>query len=152
MIASVISVVLAEPPRSPVSIFPQLVQAAVQGRTLDTAQAHARAFAEDGSDLCYVKDCARAIALLQTAKRLNHSVYNIGNGRPITNRDFADALRMAAPGAVIDLPAGHDPQGFGLSAGLDISRLRQDTGYEPRYDLAGAVADYVAWLRQGREY
>jgi len=32
---------------------------------------------------------------------------------------------------------------------LDISRLRQDTGYQPAYDTQSAVADYLAWLRAG---
>jgi UDP-glucose 4-epimerase len=34
---------------------------------------------------------------------------------------------------------------------LDISRLRQDTGYEPAYDTERSVADYVGWLRAGHE-
>ena len=34
---------------------------------------------------------------------------------------------------------------------LNITRLRQDTGYEPAYDTGRAVADYVAWLRAGNE-
>ena len=139
-------------PPSPVSIFPQLAQAAVQGRSLDASQPQSRAFAEDGSDLCYVKDCARGIALLQMTERLNHRIYNIGNGRPITNQEFAAALQKAVPEAKIELPAGFDPLGFGRPAGLDITRLREDTGFEPLYDLASGVADYVDWLRAGHEY
>jgi UDP-glucose 4-epimerase len=32
---------------------------------------------------------------------------------------------------------------------LDITRLRADTGVEPRFDTAAAAADYIAWLRAG---
>jgi nucleoside-diphosphate-sugar epimerase len=28
---------------------------------------------------------------------------------------------------------------------LDITRLTNDTGFEPAFDVAAAVADYVAW-------
>jgi len=28
--------------------------------------------------------------------------------------------------------------------------IRQDTGYEPEYDVERAVADYVGWLKEGR--
>jgi UDP-glucose 4-epimerase len=34
---------------------------------------------------------------------------------------------------------------------LDISRLREDTGYQPAYDTEAAVADYISWLRDGHE-
>ena len=43
----------------------------------------------------------------------------------------------------------HPSSGQGIC--LDISRLRQDTGYEPAYDLQTAVADYLAWLRAGHQ-
>jgi len=29
--------------------------------------------------------------------------------------------------------------------------IRQDTGYEPEYDVERAVADYVGWLKEGQE-
>ncbi len=32
--------------------------------------------ADDAVDLCYIKDAARAIALLQTAEKLQYDVYN----------------------------------------------------------------------------
>jgi UDP-glucose 4-epimerase len=36
-------------------------------------------------------------------------------------------------------------------AALDITRLRQDTGFEPEYGTVRAAADYIAWLRAGNE-
>ena len=32
---------------------------------------------------------------------------------------------------------------------LDITRLDEDSGYQPEYDAGRAVADYVDWLRAG---
>jgi UDP-glucose 4-epimerase len=52
------------PDESPFFAVPQLVHAAVQGHVPDVSPPRPPAFAEDGADLCYVKDCARGIALL----------------------------------------------------------------------------------------
>jgi UDP-glucose 4-epimerase len=41
--------------------------------------------------------------------------------------------------------------GCGQEICLDIGRLREDTGYQPAYDIEGAVADYITWLRDGHE-
>jgi UDP-glucose 4-epimerase len=136
----------------PESMFfpaPQLVHAAVRGTVPDLSTLRAPAHAGNGGDLCYVKDCGRAIALLQYARSLSHRTYNIASGRLTTNGELAAAIQTVVPDARIDLPEGRDPDGPESDVYLDISRLRQDTGYRPAYDTAGAVADYVDWLRAG---
>lgn len=138
----------------PASLFfaaPQLVHAAVRGMAPDLSPPNPAGFADDGIDLCYVKDCGRAIALLQLAERLRHRTYNVASGRATTNGELAAAIRAVVPGARIDLPKGRDPNGPGHDLYLDITRLRQDTGYQPAYDPRQAVADYVGWLRAGNE-
>jgi UDP-glucose 4-epimerase len=50
------------------------------------------------------------------------------------------------PGAEVELTPG---AGRGRTTHLDISRIREDTGYEPAYGIDGGMADYVAWLRSG---
>ena len=39
--------------------------------------------------------------------------------------------------------------GTAYRPGLYITRLREDTGFEPHYDTAAGVADYIAWFRAG---
>jgi UDP-glucose 4-epimerase len=131
--------------------LPQLVHAAVQGREPDMSPPRATAYADDGIDLCYVKDCGRAIALLQMTETLHHQTYNVGWGRPTTNKEVVAAIAQAIPGTRIELPAGYDPRGPGRAVYLDTTRLREDTGYEPASTIESAVADYVAWLRAGHE-
>ena len=138
-------------PASPFFAAPQLVHAAVQGTAPDLSALYSPAFAEDGIDLCYVKDCGRAIALLQLADRLRHRTYNVASGRTTSNAEVAAAIRKAVPGARVELPEGRDPNGPGHDLHLDITRLREDTGYEPAYDTERAVADYAAWLRAGND-
>ncbi|MBW4717234.1 NAD-dependent epimerase/dehydratase family protein [Saccharothrix obliqua] len=125
---------------------PQLVHAAARGTTPDPSSLRSM-HAEDAVDLCYVKDCARAIALLQVAERLNHRTYNVAAGRATSNAEVIAAIKEAVPDARISLPTG----GAGRRSHLDISRLQQDTGYRPGYDTTRAAADYVAWLHAGNE-
>lgn len=126
---------------------PELVHAAVRGTEPDLSALPAPVYAEDSIDLCYVKDCGRAIALLQLADRLNHRTYNVASGRATSNAELIAAIKKVVPDARIDLPTG----GTGHGSYLDITRIHQDTGYRPAYDTERAVADYVAWLRAGNE-
>ena len=57
----------------------------------------------------------------------------------------------ARPAARIELPGGRDPAGPGRDIYLDITRIREDVGYQPAYDTERAVADYIDWLRAGNE-
>ena len=136
---------------SPFMAAPQLVHAAVRGEVPDFSAMRSPAYAGDGTDMCYVKDCARAIALLQLSQQLSHRTYNVASGRPTANAEIAAAVTKVIPGARPGLPEGRDPHGPGRDIYLDITRLRQDTGYQPCYDTERAVADYIGWLRAGNE-
>ncbi|MCW2914908.1 MAG: hypothetical protein JWN52_2976 [Actinomycetia bacterium] len=136
---------------SPFFAAPQLVHAAARGTAPDFSTLYSPAYAEDGSDMCYVKDCGRAIALLQLADRLSHRTYNVASGRATTNKELIAAIKKVVPDAQIELPEGRDPNGPGQDIYLDITRIRQDTGYQPAYDPERAVADYLGWLRAGNE-
>lgn len=133
-------------PVSQFFVVPQLIHAAVNGTTPP------RVHTKGAMDLCYARDCGRAIAMLQTADRLNHRVYNVSSGTPSTHADVVAALRKATPEASFDLVDERDPRwGDQEDVRLDITRLREDTGFAPAYELDAAVADYVAWLRAGNE-
>jgi UDP-glucose 4-epimerase len=64
-----------------------------------------------------------------------------------TNADVIAAIRGTVPEADLELPAGTGRPG----SALDITRIHDDTGFEPEYDTARAAADYIAWLRAGNE-
>jgi UDP-glucose 4-epimerase len=108
-------------------------------------------YAHEGGDLCYVKDAARAIALLQTSTTLNRPVYNIGSGRATTNQQIVAAIQEVVPGFAVELPSrpladGPTPEWY-----FDISALCEDTGFAPQFDIQVGIADYIAWLRAGNE-
>ncbi|MEV0388234.1 NAD(P)-dependent oxidoreductase [Nonomuraea sp. NPDC050643] len=123
---------------SPFFGAPQLVHAAARGTEYGPLRVG------DGIDLLYARDCGRAIALLQLADGLRHRTYNVASGRLTTNGEVVAAIRKAAPDTSIDLPGSP-----AAGTWLDVTRLREDTGFEPHYDTARGVADYLAWLRAG---
>lgn len=109
-------------PESPFCPIPSLV---------NTGTSHMHT--DDGGDVCYAPDAGRAIALLTTAPTLNHEVYNVSSGRPFTYGEFASAV-----GATLQPGGSNGPY-------LDISRLTEDTGFKPRFDVPASVADYLKW-------
>lgn len=128
----------------------RLVHAAVKGEKPDIENIRfGSPYAEDGGDQCYIKDAARGIALLQTCDHLNHKLYNVSSGRPTTNQDIVNAIQKIIPDFQVELPRGHMP---GLPETLwyfDITRLREDTGFEPQYSIEAGIGDYINWLNAG---
>ncbi len=125
----------------------RLCHAAARGAAPDLSPVFGRdPHADDDTDLVYAKDCAAAIQLVQTAGKLPHRIYNVGGGRAVSNGELASAVNKAVPGAKIALPPGRSappkPNNY-----MDLSRIRRDAGYEPRYDVERGVAEYIAWLR-----
>jgi UDP-glucose 4-epimerase len=133
-------------PDSPFFALPRLLSAAVWREDPDLTPPRPAAYAEDATDLCYVKDCGRAIALLMVTDRLHHRMYNVSSGRLVRYSEVVAAINAAVPGARIALPPGRNPE-RPADNHLDIARLRTDTGFEPHYDVERAVRDYVDWLR-----
>jgi len=125
-------------PESPFFHIPSYISAVLRGE--QPRPPHA----DDGFDCCYAPDAGRAIALLMTAPALRHDTYNVSSGQPATNREFADALQAIIPGQRLDLLPGRQ-NGPGHDPYLDTTRLNHDTGFAPTFDVAAAVADYVAW-------
>lgn len=93
---------------------------------------------DDAVDLIHVDDAARALALLMSAPTLTHRVYNVGSGRPTSNRRVAEAVRIARPEADVVLETGADAP----PAWMDVSRLH-DLGFRPTRSLVEGVADYL---------
>ncbi len=129
----------------------RLTHAAVRGTRPDLGSVFGAApLADDASDLCYVKDCAAAIALLQTAETLPGRIYNVGSGQATSNAELAAAVNAAVPGARLGLPPGRNAQAKANNY-MDLSRIRHDVGYEPRYDIERGIAEYAEWLRHNSE-
>ena len=134
-------------PDSPFFPIPRLISATVRGEAPDLTPPRPPGFVDDGGDRCYVKDAGRAIALLMHAGELRHGTYNVSSGKPVANHEFVTAVNAAVPGAEASLRPGRDAGAPADDPYLDTTRLVQDTGFEPAFDVRAGVADYVAWLR-----
>jgi len=129
----------------------RLVHAAVKGLPPKIDGPRGPSYQEDGADLCYAPDCGRGIALLQVAKNLSARTYNIGAGRGVKNREILEGVQKVIPTFTADLPAGHAPGSSDAVAYMDLSLIKKDVGYEPKFTTEAAVADYIAWLQAGNE-
>jgi UDP-glucose 4-epimerase len=126
-------------------IFPvvRLCYAAVRGQGLGEGP---ELFEEDESPPCYVKDCTAGIQALHTTEKLNHRTYNVSTDASVTNRRIIQAVQKVIPEFDIQLTPGTSPRNR-PTPHFDITRLREDTGFSPRYDIDSAVAEYIDWLR-----
>lgn len=99
------------------------------------------------NDHVYAKDVALGI-VLACEKPLKHAVYNIGSGALTGPNDVIAAIAAAVPGSKpAMLPEPVIGPFWRHERILDITRMRNDLGYEPRFDLVAGVADFVKELR-----
>lgn len=102
-------------------------------------------------DWTYVLDLAESVRLLTTAPHLPHRIYNLSSGvrRPLS--DVFDELSALLPPGTFQF--GNDSAEADLDlrlpnrGALDISRLKNDVGYKPAYDLRQGLAESLPWWR-----
>jgi len=102
-------------------------------------------------DWLHVSDHCRALALILRSGRAGQ-IYHIGGDTELTNLELTERL-LAACGAdwdsvdfVQDRPA-HDRR-----YSLDITRIREELGYQHRIGIAEGLAATVAWYRDNRAW
>ncbi|MFL6836823.1 MAG: NAD-dependent epimerase/dehydratase family protein [Bradyrhizobium sp.] len=122
----------------------QIVQAARSGIPAILPRSHVR-------DWLYARDAAAAMLELLYARTRRRQVYNLAAGFMWSIADFCARLQQVWSGfewrfaqqgeaANIDYYAPYD------RSPMAIERLRGDTAFLPRYNLAEALADYLQWL------
>lgn len=97
----------------------------------------------------HVEDVAEGLLAAYLAPRLNHDVYHLGHGRNWTTFEVARAVADAVPGAVVEVGPGTAPWTTynTMRGALGGSRLKDDTGFVPRYPLDAGVAAFAAWMQ-----
>jgi nucleoside-diphosphate-sugar epimerase len=92
----------------------------------------------------YVKDLARAISLVALHPRLPQPIaLNVGSGEVTHPGSLGRAVGRAVPGRWI---AVERVEGDSPRFPLDVARVRELVGFEPRYDLAAGLSDYVGTM------
>ena len=100
--------------------------------------------ADQQLDFTHVEDAARGTVRLYQAPNPKHKVYNIATGIP----------RSVGEAAEISQKHSRFPVNVEIGAGtlmprckaLDITRAREEFGYEPKYSLEDGIKDYAEWI------
>lgn len=97
-------------------------------------------------DWQYVWDIAQAFrkATFAAESDLSQRVYNV-RGECATIREVAETVASVVPGTDITVS---DEGELPWTQTLDMSRAREDLGYDPEYDLESGVREYVRVLRE----
>ncbi len=135
------------PGRLPSELYP--LYKAVFGCLAGSTQISLPAGADQSIDFTYLKDIARAICLIYEKPDLMHRQYNVSSGVCHKIPELIQTVAECA-GVRIDLTIGPGrimPRG----PSIDSSRLRNELGFSPEYDLIRGVGEYAEWIRNVRK-
>lgn len=104
-------------------------------------------------DFAYSRDVGAGVVALCRSKNLRSKIFHISAAAPWTLLAYAEQLRQHIPTFTFGTATHDQAPNVTLSrakdrAPLDISRIRDEAGFMPAFNLASAVADYVSWARQ----
>ena len=127
------------------ALYGKIIEDAFAGREISIPRG-----GDQRNDVVYVGDVAHSIVLALNAEDLTQWTFNVGTGKGVTLKDFADVLKRLFPEAKIDIGPGLDfRDGYKQSyCVFDITKAREQLGYEPQYDLEKGIDDYIESIRR----
>jgi dTDP-glucose 4,6-dehydratase len=102
-------------------------------------------------DWLHVDDHCAGIQLALTKGR-SGEVYHIGGGTELTNRELTERLLEACDADWSMVVPVEDRKGHDRRYSLDITKIRNELGYEPGVGLTQGLADTVSWYKQSRAW
>ena len=100
----------------------------------------------------YAADAAEGIRLLYEKDTLAHQAFNVASGMLYSVREVAEALRRLEPDAQIGVSGGRfdddEFQAGNLHGPLDVTRLRNEVGFVPRFSLEEGLRAYLDWWQE----
>lgn len=128
---------LSNPYTGIVSLFVQLAKA---GKVIPLY--------EDGEivrDFVFIDDVARAVVRIATDTVPSAEAYDVGCGTGTTIRELAQII-ASIYGAPAPMVNGAYRNGDVRAAAADISRTRQELGWDPEWDVRKGVTKLCAWI------
>jgi nucleoside-diphosphate-sugar epimerase len=131
--------------RKGMSAVYEAAHAALQGRKL---RASGLSVARSWT---HVEDIARGLIGILKTPHCSYDAYNVSYGEAYTLRQVLEAVKDINPsfeyavvegGMAADVAYDESRQ----RGPMDITRLREDVGYDPQYDLALGLQAYMNWL------
>jgi len=102
-------------------------------------------------DVLYIKDFCQMVELALLAERETGGTFNVGSGASVTFRELAEHMaREFSPLGHLSEVAVRPGCRDDLDFALDIAKAREELGYDPRYDVRGALEDYKLEMRLNR--
>jgi UDP-glucose 4-epimerase len=130
------------PGRFPSELYPlyQAIFGCLEGRT----RVELPAGSDQAVDFTYVRDIARAILMVYHAPTLKHRQYNATSGACYSLPELIQEVsRISGRRVEVSIGPGKImPRG----PSLDSTRLREELGFAPQYDLERGVREYVEWI------
>jgi len=99
-------------------------------------------------DFTYVLDIAAGIQTVLDAPNLSYREYNLGRGTPVSTEDIASALREAHPSVTFEEQSAGEMEISSSRRGVDVSRVQDDIGFAPEYDIASGLKAYIQWRQE----
>jgi dTDP-glucose 4,6-dehydratase len=106
---------------------------------------------ENIRDWLHVDDHCRGIELVLRGGRAAE-VYNIGGGTELSNKELTARLLEACGADWSRVDRVADRKGHDRRYSVDITRIRDELGYEPKTDFTTGLAEAVEWYRTQREW
>jgi UDP-glucose 4-epimerase len=120
-----------------------LLEAGLDGRTARIEQAQTMA-----NEYIYTRDMGRAVDLAATVPMPKRSIFNIGNGVVTPFDEVLASVQALFPSLSYEIEPGEPPKS--KSDPLDISAARQHLGWEPKFSVRSAFADFLAEMKAAR--
>lgn len=79
-------------------------------------------------------------------------VYNIGGGTELTNKELTGLLLDACDADWTSVRYVEDRKGHDRRYSVDISKIRQELGYQPEVSFTEGLNDTIAWYRANRAW
>ena len=117
-------------------------------KALKTHEVRLERGGEYKAEFTHVYDVAKGLCLIAMARRLKHSLYNIGTGKQYTLSAVGEEIARQIPGTTVNIGPGL-PEGRSVRRVLDINRVTKECGYRPDYDLAAGISSVKQWLLTG---
>lgn len=133
--------------------IPLLLRKALAGQPLDLPYG-----GDTFCDFVYVRDVADAIFKAATVSKVKSFAYNVAYEKGYWMKEAARVIMKVVPGSEIRLGPGLWPSrgvpiprsaiSWPSECETDITRLKQELGYKPAYDLVKGVEEYTVWMRK----
>jgi nucleoside-diphosphate-sugar epimerase len=98
----------------------------------------------------YVTDIAEGIVAILDSSSLSYDVYNNASGQQITLGEILALLEQLCPGfdvREVSFSEELNMMAQGRDNLTDITRLKEDVGFVPKFGFTEGLADYLTWCR-----